>query len=67
MPLNRAPALDVKLTAIGNTKIKVVITNTGSSSYRLLADGTFLDRAPVKKFHVSTSSMYLIARSFLHG
>jgi deuterolysin len=55
VPQKRNSGLDVKLTAVGNTKIKAIITNTGSTDFRLLTDGTLLDSAPVRKFHVSSS------------
>jgi deuterolysin len=52
----RATPLDVKLTSLGNSKVKAEITNNGASSYNLFYKGTFLDtEAPVDKFHVSTS------------
>jgi deuterolysin len=56
LPPQRSTAgLDVQLISIGNTMVKAVITNTGSTDVRLLTDGTFLDPAPVHKFHVSSS------------
>jgi Deuterolysin metalloprotease (M35) family len=50
----RAPALDVKLSAQGNTLVKAVVTNTGSSAVNLLNKGTFLDNAAVEKVTVSS-------------
>jgi deuterolysin len=50
----RALALDVKLSAQGNTLVKAVITNTGSSGINLLNKGTFLDNAAVEKVTVSS-------------
>lgn len=50
----RAPALDVKLSAQGNTLVKAVITNTGASDINLLNKGTFLDKAAVEKVTVSS-------------
>jgi len=52
----RATPLDVKLTSLGNSKVKAEITNNGDASYNLFYKGTFLDtEAPVDKFHVSTA------------
>ncbi|KAE9961704.1 hypothetical protein BLS_001490 [Venturia inaequalis] len=50
--LKRAPALDVKLSAIGNTLVKAAITNTGGCDINLLNKGTFLDKAAVEKVTV---------------
>lgn len=50
----RAPALDVKLSAQGNTLVKAVITNTGSSAISVLNKGTFLDEAAIEKVTVSS-------------
>lgn len=51
----RDTPLDVQLTSLGNSKVKAVVTNKGDSSYNLFYKGTFLDTAPVDKFHVSTA------------
>ncbi|KAG9689955.1 neutral protease 2-like protein, partial [Aureobasidium melanogenum] len=52
----RDTPLDVKLTSLGNSKVKAVVTNNGDASYNLFYKGTFLDtEAPVDKFHVSTA------------
>jgi len=51
----RDTPLDVKLTSIGHSKVKAVVTNNGEASYNLFYKGTFLDTAPVDKFHVSTA------------
>lgn len=50
----RAPALDVKLSALGNTLVRATVTNTGSSAINLLNKGTFLDYGAVEKVTVSS-------------
>ncbi|KAI5245883.1 hypothetical protein E4T42_06626 [Aureobasidium subglaciale] len=52
----RASPLDVTLTPLGNTKVKAVLTNNGDVSYNLFYKGSFLDSAPVDKFHVTSAS-----------
>ncbi|WEW60289.1 ammonium transporter [Emydomyces testavorans] len=41
--------LDVQLTAMGNTRLKAVITNKGNQQLNLLKYNTFLDEAPIPK------------------
>lgn len=52
-------ALDVSLTANGNTEVTAVITNTGATDLNLLTAGSILDASPVEKvslFSAGTSS-----------
>ncbi|OCK85695.1 neutral protease 2-like protein [Lepidopterella palustris CBS 459.81] len=52
----RDTPLSVKLTASGNTEVKVAVTNTGASDLNLLSKGTFLDeKAPVEKVKIYTA------------
>jgi hypothetical protein len=61
----RAPALDVKLSAQGNTLVKAVITNTGSDAINLLNKGTFLDNAAVEKVTVSSDGQFYFFTALL--
>ncbi|KAF4302656.1 hypothetical protein GTA08_BOTSDO09320 [Botryosphaeria dothidea] len=44
-----ATSLDVKLASVGNTKLQVIVTNTGSKDVNLLTPGSVLDPKPIKK------------------
>ncbi|KAI5364798.1 putative peptidase M35, deuterolysin, metallopeptidase, catalytic domain superfamily [Septoria linicola] len=53
-PLDRrASPLQATLTQVDNTLVRVALTNTGSTSYNLLAGGSVLDDAPVDKLYVT--------------
>lgn len=57
----RDTPLEVKLTATGNSKVNVAVTNTGATEYNLFYKGSFLDsETPVDKLTVSgtTASKY---------
>lgn len=46
----RATPLKVELSTVGNSQVKIIITNSGDKSLNLLSKGTFLDEAnPVEK------------------
>ncbi|WPA99715.1 uncharacterized protein RHO25_004334 [Cercospora beticola] len=50
----RDTPLEVKLTATGNSKVNVAVTNTGATEYNLFYKGSFLDaETPVDKLSVS--------------
>ncbi|KAH7303495.1 Deuterolysin metalloprotease family-domain-containing protein [Stachybotrys elegans] len=56
-PMERSgSALDVKLEMVGNTNVKVVITNTGASNLRLLKTGSILGHVPTQRLTVSSNS-----------
>lgn len=46
---SKAPALDVKLEADGNSGVKAVISNNGKKDLKIMKTGTILDSAPVEK------------------
>lgn len=48
-----ASPLDVKIEHVGNSEVKATITNTGSSSLRVLKAGSLFDESPVEKTKVS--------------
>ena len=53
----RESPLSVVLSALGNTEVKVAVTNNGDESLNLLRKGTFLDEeAPVEKVSVFSTS-----------
>lgn len=54
--------LDVKIEHVGNSEVKATITNTGSSSLRVLKAGSLFDESPVEKTKVSQGGM-----CFLHS
>jgi deuterolysin len=54
----RTSGLDIKIDVVDNTMVKAAITNTGSSTLRLLNEGTILDSAPVRKMRVSSPSKF---------
>jgi deuterolysin len=47
-----SPLVNVKLEMIGNTEVKVSVTNFGGSPLKVLKVGTFLDSSPVEKVEV---------------
>jgi Deuterolysin metalloprotease (M35) family len=49
-------ALDVKISPAGPTIVKATITNVGGKDLKLLREGTVLDKGPVKKFAIKSSS-----------
>lgn len=54
----RASPLSVDLTPVSDTKVKVALTNTGSTSYNLFYKGTFLDTdSPADKLYVNSACM----------
>ena len=59
-------ALDVKLSAVDNTKIKAVITNKGSSGFELLNKGTILDNQHIEKVAVNGEGTRNFIFSLLH-
>ena len=65
----RASPLAVDLTPVSDTKVKVVLTNTGSTDYNLFYKGTFLDTdSPADKFFVSSAGkFYIRTRSARRG
>lgn len=53
----RASPLSVVLTALGNSEVKVAVTNNDNKGYNLLSKGTFLDEQnPVEKVSVFSAS-----------
>ncbi|KAI0178115.1 Deuterolysin metalloprotease family-domain-containing protein [Pestalotiopsis sp. NC0098] len=48
-----ASPLDVKIEHVGNSEVKATITNTGTSSLRVLKAGSLFDESPVEKTKVS--------------
>lgn len=49
----RETPLSVKLSATGNSEVKVTITNNGAKAVNLLSKGTFLDeQIPVEKVSI---------------
>lgn len=57
-----ASPLDVKIEHVGNSEVKATITNTGTSSLRVLKAGSLFDESPVEKTKVSQGGM-----CFLHS
>lgn len=53
-----ATALDVALTATGNTEVKAVITNNGATDLNLLTAGSILDASPVEKVSLFSAGTY---------
>jgi hypothetical protein len=49
-------SLDIKIASAGQTHIKATITNHGYHDLRLLNVGTILDKGPVKKLAIKSSS-----------
>ncbi|KAJ3498895.1 hypothetical protein NLG97_g756 [Lecanicillium saksenae] len=47
------PGINVRLEAQGSSKVKAVVTNSGSSSVKILKTGSILDDLPVQKASVS--------------
>jgi deuterolysin len=46
----RDTPLSIKLESVGNSEVKVAVTNNGEKALNLLSKGTFLDEvAPVEK------------------
>lgn len=43
---------DVQLEMMGNTTVKVKVTNNGAESLKILKAGTILDNSPVEKIKV---------------
>lgn len=53
----RDTPLSIKLESIGNTEVKVAVTNKGEKTLNLLSKGTFLDEvAPVEKLQVYSAA-----------
>lgn len=50
------PGINVRLEAQGNSKVKAVVTNSGSASVKVLKDGSILDERPIQKASVSGAS-----------
>jgi len=48
--------LEIKIITTGNSEVKAIITNVGTTGLRLLKEGTILDKAPVEKFQVHSES-----------
>ena len=55
----RDSPLDVKLELVGNTGVKALITNSGSSALKLLKVGTLLDKQPVEKVEIHAAGSYI--------
>ncbi|KAI1082412.1 neutral protease [Whalleya microplaca] len=55
----RDSPLDVQLEMVGNTGVKVSVTNTGDDNLKILKSGTILDKAPVEKVQVFQGSSKL--------
>lgn len=53
------PAIEVSITQISNTEIKVVLLNAGNEPLNLLKPGSILDDAPIHKLQVEQSSTYM--------
>lgn len=54
-PLKESP-LELALDLVGNSKVKAILSNTGTSDLKLLKTGTLLDSAPVEKVKVFNDS-----------
>ena len=54
----RDSPLLVQLAHESNTKVTISITNTDTTDYRVLNEGTILDSAPVRKLRVRNGSTY---------
>ena len=54
---SQSPALDVKLTQIGNTRVKAVVKNVGSEDITFVHLNFLGDSAPVEKAAVYRNSM----------
>jgi deuterolysin len=53
----RDTPLSIKLESIGNSEVKIAVTNNGEKALNLLSKGTFLDEvAPVEKVQVYTAA-----------
>ncbi|TEA14275.1 Neutral protease 2-like protein [Colletotrichum sidae] len=48
--------VSAQITRVGNTGVKVTLTNTGTDSIKLFVPGTILDPAPVEKVTVISSN-----------
>lgn len=49
----RDTPLSIKLESVGNSEVKIAVTNNGEKALNLLSKGTFLDEvAPVEKVQV---------------
>ncbi|KAH6625462.1 Deuterolysin metalloprotease family-domain-containing protein [Boeremia exigua] len=53
----RATPLSIKLESVGNSEVKIAVTNNGEKVLNLLSKGTFLDEvAPVEKVQVYSAA-----------
>jgi hypothetical protein len=55
-PAPRESHIEVKITAIGNTRVRLDVTNTAVATWKFLKLGTILDSDPVNKLEVSVFS-----------
>lgn len=53
----RDSPLSIKLESVGNSEVKIAVTNNGEKVLNLLSKGTFLDEvAPVEKVQVYSTA-----------
>lgn len=53
----RDTPLSIKLESVGNSEVKIAVTNNGEKPLNLLSKGTFLDEvAPVEKVQVYSTA-----------
>lgn len=55
--VKRASPLQVKIEQVNNSEVKASITNTGSTSLKVLKAGSILDNSPIEKAQISTTSV----------
>jgi deuterolysin len=51
-PHPHPPELKVQLKAVGNSEVKMTISNMGFEKIKFLKEGTILDTAPVHKVEI---------------
>jgi deuterolysin len=62
VPFNRrSTGLSVELSAVDDTQVKAVLTNTGAESVSLLNFGTFMDSKPVQKVDVYKNGSFKLS------
>ena len=53
----RDTPLSIRLESVGNSEVKIAVTNNGEKALNLLSKGTFLDEvAPVEKVQVYSAA-----------
>lgn len=54
----RASALDVTVESVGNSRLKAVVTNTGSQTLKLMKAGSILDDRAIEKAEIYSGSEF---------